>query len=64
MIKVTMKDGKVRWIAVQHVCHIGGSHEDPSYVTIYFAGGNMITVQEQLDNLAHRINRKIVEPIA
>ena len=52
-----MKDGKPRWIAPAHVCHIGASSEGDGLSSIFFASGATITVREHPEDLVRRIAR-------
>lgn len=62
MIKIRMKNGQSRWIAPRHVCHIGPSPEDDDLVMVYLTSGGSLTVREEMEQLARRINNNITEP--
>ena len=58
MLKVTMKDGRPRWIAAGHVCHIGEG--EPGMTTVYFDTGATLTVRDDMEDLAKRLHEILV----
>lgn len=53
LLKVTMKDGKPRWLVAHHIVHFAAESSD--LTTIHFDSGTMIMVRDAPEHLASRL---------
>jgi uncharacterized protein YlzI (FlbEa/FlbD family) len=58
MFRVTMKDGRYRWIAAAHVVDIGDG--EPGMRSIGFDNGAHFTVRDTFEELVKQINAIVV----